>query len=514
MFLIRGDILFTMDKNQPIVENGAVVIDGSEIMGVGLYDLLRNRYPNAEERGSSKHWVLPGFVNAHNHSGIVAWPFKRGVEDKPLELWLARLFNSCLLENQIQVSKLNTLFQSYQLIRSGVTCSSDFYYGDIGEPYMGTEYGLKAHSNTGLRIVFFVVAMDQTAADNGDLEHFLHLMPKELIGKVENIGVKAQIVAYKKFEDEWKRIFRDYNGAAQRITVGIAPDGPTRCSVELLQKIKHLAGEYDTTIQMHLLETKYQKLYWKQKYGESPVMSLRKIDFLGPEVSLAHSVWLTEEDIETISETKTSVVHNPSANMRLFSGIAPVQRMVKNDVNVGLGTDGVGFSDDNDYIEEMRLAGLLQSVPGINAERISGHRLLEMATIGGAQALGLSDEIGSLRPGKKADLITIHADRMLSPYISPMQDPHDVFWKCARREDICDVFVNGELIMNNGYVTTIDIESVVASLNDWYRKIWKEREMQEQEIITVLEEAEEYIVEYFDALDDGSLESTHLYNAV
>lgn len=515
MILIRGDILLTMDQNKPIIKNGAVAINGSKIIDVGSYKTLRSKYQNAIEHGSPNHWILPGFVNAHNHSGLVAWHFKRGVKDQPLERWLAQLFNSCLLENQIHVSYLNTLFQSYQLIRSGVTCSSDFYYGDDKEPYLGTEHGLRAHFKTGLRVVFFVVAIDKSAVDNGDLEHYTHLMPNELAEKVEKIGVKAHGSTQSNFEHTWKRIFRDFNGAEQRITIGIAPDGPTRCSTELLQKIKHLADEYEAQIQMHLLETKYQKLYWNQKYGESPVRSLYKSGFLGPEVSLAHSIWLTDEDIGLLSETKASVVHNPSANMRLFSGIAPLHRMMEQNVNIAIGTDGIGFSGDNDIIEEMRLAGLLQSVPGIKAERISGKKMLEMVTLGGGKALGLDQEIGSLQPGKKADLITVRADRMLSPYTSPLHDPHDIFCTCARREDISDVYVNGDLVMNNGQVTTtIDIEDIANRLDDWFRRIWKERGSREQEIINTLEETQEHIEKFFDDLDDDSQKSTYKYNAL
>jgi cytosine/adenosine deaminase-related metal-dependent hydrolase len=308
-------------------------------------------------------------------------------------------------------------------------------------------------------------------------------------------------------------VHRDYHDPGGAINVCLGPDGPVRCTPEFLKAIKAVAREYGTGIQMHLLETKYQRLYGLREKGMPLVRYLQELGFLGPEVSFAHGIWVTGEDMDVLAGEGASIVPNPSSNLRLFDGIAPVREMLARGVNVGLGTDSFGFSDDNDYLEEIRLALLLQRVPGIEGKTISGQEVLEMATLGGARALGLSHRIGSLQVGKRADLIALSSKRMLSPFMSPLHEPQEIICQRARREDMRSVMINGQLVLEDGQLTTIDVPSVSETLGEWYAEMWSERGECERDIKGVLGEIDPFVTRFFREYDDGTLQARSMYNA-
>ena len=173
MLLLHGGIVLTMEPDQPLINNGAVVVDGTDIIAVGDYPSLRVQYPNAMIMGSEQHWILPGFVNAHHHGGVAGGSFKNGYLDRPLESHLLYLYNSHLGAGQIAMARFNTLYLNACMIRSGVTCTTDFYYGDGSAPYLGAEYGLQAYQESGMRVAFLLSARNQPAMDNGDLNLFM-----------------------------------------------------------------------------------------------------------------------------------------------------------------------------------------------------------------------------------------------------------------------------------------------------------------------------------------------------
>ncbi len=510
--IVRGGVVLTMEAEQPIIKDGGVVVQGTGIVTVGRYADLAKQYPAARVLGSEQDWILPGLVNAHCHAGMVAGSFGQGIVDLPLERWLIWLNNSHLVEGQMAVAYLNTLNQNVQLIRSGVTCTADFYYGDGSEPYLGAEHGLQAYQESGMRVAFVVSALDEPAVDNGNLEMFFHLMPDDLAERARALGPIKYNVSRERYLAAWERIHRDFDDPKGTINVLIGADGPTRCTRELLASLKAIAQERGTGIQMHLLETRYQRLHGRREKAMPLVQYLYELGFVGAEVSFAHGVWLTDEEMDLLADAGASVIHNPSANLRLFDGIAPAREMLARGVNVGLGTDNFGFSDDNDFIEEIRLAALLQRVPGIEGQAVSGQTVLEMATINGARALGLEDRIGSLRPGKRADLISVSSKRMLAPFMNPMHEPQEILWRRARREDVCNVVINGRVVMENGQLTTVDAAGTEERLRAWYGKISEERGEQEQAISELLAEADPIVTEFFRQYDDEALDTNYVYN--
>ena len=364
-----------------------------------------------------------------------------------------------------------------------------------------------------MRVAFFVGALDQPAVDNGNLEMFFQLMPDQVAQRARDLGPIPYNLSQEEYLTAWKRVYRDYHDPGGAINVCLGPDGPVRCTPEFLKAIVAVAREYGTGIQMHLLETKYQRLYGLRETGRPLVRYLQELGFLGPEVSFAHGIWVTGEDMDVLAGEGASIVPNPSSNLRLFDGIAPVREMLARGVNVGLGTDSFGFSDDNDYLEEIRLALLLQRVPGIEGKTISGQEVLEMATLGGARALGLFHRIGSLAPGKRADLIALSSKRMLSPFMSPLHEPQQILCQRARREDMRYVMINGRLVLEDGQLTTIDAPSVAEALGEWYAEMWSERGECEKDIKGVLGEIDPLVNRFFGEYDDGTLQARSMYNA-
>lgn len=180
MILIHGGVILTMEPDQPVITNGAVAVERSDIVAVGSYAELSQRYPTAQVIGSDHHWVLPGLVNAHHHGGWAGGCYRIGFVDRPLERLLLYLYNTCLASGQGDMAHPNTLWLNAQLIRSGVTCTADFYYGDGSEPYLGAEHGLRAYQESGLRVAFMLSARNQPSVDNGDLDLFMHLFPPEV----------------------------------------------------------------------------------------------------------------------------------------------------------------------------------------------------------------------------------------------------------------------------------------------------------------------------------------------
>ena len=339
------------------------------------------------------------------------------------------------------------------------------------------------------------------------------IFPPELAKKAEAFSQNYHVIPEEQFLTGWQKVYQDFHDSDGTINIFIGPDGPTRCTPEFLAAIKAAAREGNTGIQMHALETKYQMLHGRREKGKSLIQYLYELDFLGPEVSLAHAIWLNTDDMNLVAETGTSIAHNASSNLRLFDGIAPVQTMLAHGVNVALGTDSFGFSDDNDFVEEIRLAALLQRKPGIDEQGLSGQTILEMATINGARALGMAERTGSLKPGKRADVITVSSQRICAPFMNPLYSPQELFWRRARREDVCDVLINGQVVLENGQLTTIDLPTVEAELSNWYTQLWAERGEQEQTTMKTLLEIDEVIKDFFRQYDEERLPTDYVYNA-
>ena len=244
----------------------------------------------------------------------------------------------------------------------------------------------------------------------------------------------------------------------------LSPINLPRCSDDFLRSVKEHALSYRTGIHIHLQETIYQRMYSESRFGKTPLAHLRDLEFLGPDVSCAHGVWLTDTDIDILAETGTCVCHNASSNLRLKSGVAPVNALNAKGVTVAIGIDEAGLNDDNDILQEMRLVQKLHRVPGMGTPSPTSHQVLQMATANGAQATLFADRIGSLEIGKRADIVLINLTHITEPYLDPNTNIVDAILYRGRGLDVDTVIVDGEVLMRNRNFTKVDQAAITAEL--------------------------------------------------
>ena len=256
-------------------------------------------------------------------------------------------------------------------------------------------------------------------------------------------------------------LWRSYRGH-ERIDVWYAPPGPQWVSDTFMQRIAERAEAQDTGVQTHVSESLYEMLHGPLCYGKPTIRHLFDLGVLGPRFSIAHGVRLTEPEIELMAETGAAVSHNPSSNLRLRAGIAPLNAMLANGVTVGLGMDGTTINDDEDYFDEMRLAMRLHRTPRFDGPAPEPKQVLEMATAGGARLMRRDDMLGAIAPERAADLVLVSLDRIAWPWIAPEADPRELLLMRAGAGDVDTVLVGGEVVLRDGRPTRFDLDEVAA----------------------------------------------------
>jgi len=495
--LVRGKWIVAGSGNgRKIIKNGAVLIEDGTIRAIGNYEKISKEYRYDYELGSEYSAVIPGLVNSHNHGrGLSA--FQGGVSDAPLELWLPDLFNS--YETDIY---WDTLLAAFNMISKGTTtvlchwCERDpadpMYREDL-------EKSISAFLKSGLRVAIAPVIHDQNKYTYSDESKILSKLPgymKEEI--VSNVEDSSRIKKYFHTITEMKNKYCQN----EKLTFQYGPNGVQWCSDDLLVQIRDKMTQNKMRVHLHLLETKYQREYSKQHFGVSTISHLEDIGFLGENTSLAHCVWLSTNDIEIISQTGVTCIHNPSSNLRLYSGIAPILALLEKDVKVALGTDSTALNDDDDIIQEMRLCWLLHRLPNIRTRGITSSEILDMATTHGATAAGFGDLIGGIEVGKKADMVLLETRRAIVPYLSLRIPPLDFLLQRITHDDVKTVIVDGHVVYENGLHRDCDPANIVAEL----RKSVKESPSKKADAVTRLkqllkehyenEELEEYQIKY------------------
>ena len=253
------------------------------------------------------------------------------------------------------------------------------------------------------------------------------------------------------------------------VRILLSPSGYHWTTEDSLKRIVDTARGNNMGIHTHVLETVYQRIYASRTTGQSPVQRLADIGMAGPGVSYAHCVWVTEDDIRILAETGTAVSHNASSNLRLHSGIAPVRALLDAGVTAGVGTDSVGINDDDDLLQEIGLSQRLHRVPGLDNRHVTAGELLHMATLGGAKALTLDDHIGSLEPGKRADIVMLNWDRVSYPYLDSELDVLDVLITRARGRDVRTVLIDGRVVYDNGEYPMLNVPAITMQVQERLR---------------------------------------------
>jgi cytosine/adenosine deaminase-related metal-dependent hydrolase len=366
----------------------------------------------------------------------------------PLELNLLQLRRRRLPPLSEEEERDHTLWNAQALLRTGVTTVVDCFSGEPSLPDFGLSVALDAYLESGIRVAMCIRCSDRASFTYQDDEEFLRHVPP---AAAELARSKSRPFDARRFFEVCESVARHYDGRDDRVRLGYGPTGEQWCSDTLLDKIRDIADDRGAPVQIHLLESSLQVKAALDRHGSSPVDRLRARDFLGPTISLAHAVWVTRSDIETIRDAGSVLVNNPGSNLRYGSGIAPVSAMRDLGCAVGLGLDGNGFEPVPDMIKEMRLAMLIQRLPGWGHRALSATDVLTMATAGGAGAAAMPLSVGVLETGAAADLVLVDRHRLaMSPYGDSDAGPAELLINAGGADAIDSVIVGGRLVMTSG----------------------------------------------------------------
>jgi len=432
--LITGGTVVTMDADRRIIENGYVIVKGDAIVAVGEG---LPRMPNGpiftkqtiEAKGAL---VLPGFINGHTH---VPMTLLRGLhDDVTLDDWLRKYIFPAEAKNVTEdFVRWGTRLAAAEQIRSGVTTFADMYYFE--------DAVAEETKAAGMRGVLGETFLDFPAPDN---------------------KTNAAMLEYTEtFLKRWQN--------DPLIHAAVAPHSIYTCSLKTLQDSATLARKYHAPILIHVAEMKKELDDSLKQNGLTPVQYLEKLGILGPDVLAAHCIFVDEKDRKILADRQVGCVHNPSSNMMLASGVAPVIEERAAGIAVGLGTDGpAGSNNDLDLMEEMDLAAKLQKITKMDPRALGAKSVVEMATIEGAKALHMEKQIGSLEAGKKADIILIGLDE---PNAVPMYDVYAQLAYALKSSDVETVVIGGRVVMRNKKLLTLNEPEIIAKAREYGKKI-------------------------------------------
>jgi 5-methylthioadenosine/S-adenosylhomocysteine deaminase len=430
--IVSGGTVVTMDRLRAIVEDGAVVIKGDTILEVGSRAELEGKYRAAQTIDARGTLVLPGFVNGHTHVPMTLF---RGLhDDVTLDEWLHKYIFPAEAKNvDEEFVRWGTRLAAAEQIRSGITTFADMYYFE--------DVVAEETKAAGMRGVLGETFIDFPAPDNKS---------------------EAEMLAYtEKFLKRWQ--------GDPLIQAAPAPHSIYTCSRKTLQDSAALARKYQAPILIHMAEMKKEWEDSEKQNGMSPVGYLNSIGVLGPDVVAAHCIYVDETDRELLAQKQVGCVHNPSSNMMLASGVSPVPELRAAGVAVGLGTDGpAGSNNDLDLMEEMDLAAKLAKITKMSPTALNAKAVVEMATIDGAKALHMDKEIGSLEPGKKADLILISLDE---PNAVPMYDIYAQLAYALKASDVETVVIGGKVVMRDRKLLTVNEEQAIQKAREYKKTI-------------------------------------------
>jgi cytosine/adenosine deaminase-related metal-dependent hydrolase len=442
-----------------IVEDGALYVSGKNIIEVGRYRDLKLAYPTATVVGSSRFWLLPGFVNAHQHGrGLTA--FQLGGRDDCFEISRFAPDPPASVEPY-----MDTLYGCMRMIEAGITTCMH-YNSSRGPSFYETDVRerMRAYQDSGVRVSFGLDIRDRNHLVYGD-DEFIQQLPSPLRENVAEKLAKSRTVAADGYFPLVKKLV-DSLAAPQteRIKLFLTPAGPQWCSEDLLRAIRREADERDLGIQIHVSETKYQRAFFARAYNKTAIDWLNDLEFLSPRVSIAHGVWLNQNDLRAVAGRGCGIVHNPSSNLRLRSGIAPLPLFYQAGIRLALGLDSSALNDDSDMLQEMRLAANLQRIPGHSAGLVPLNEIFKMATTYGMGLLRWSEIAGTLEPGKQADLILLDARDLQRPYLDPRHNPIDTLVYRGKCAAVDTVMVGGEILYQGKKHKRIDAKTLHKQL--------------------------------------------------
>ena len=409
----------------------ALLIDAGRVVAMLPCAEASRSFAERERVVLPNHALMPGMINAHTHAAMSLF---RGIaEDVPLQVWLEQLIWP--REARFVTPEFiydGTLLAAIEMLKGGVTCFNDMYFYPAA--------AARASLDAGIRSMLGIVVLDFPTPYAAHPDAYLE----------EGFAVRDE--------------FRSTPG----LYFALAPHAPYTVSDPVWEKIVMYARELQLPIHTHVAETAQEVAQSRKQYGETPLHRLHRLGATGPGLTAVHAVHLDEADIELLATHGGSVAHCPISNMKLASGIAPIADLTRRGVNVALGTDSAASANRLDILGEMRTASLLAKVATSDAAVLNAPQALTMATLGGARALGLDDHLGSLLPGKDADVVAID---LSAPDVRPCYDILSHLVHVAGSERVSDVWIRGRRVLADRTLTTIDEASLLARTNLWQERL-------------------------------------------
>ncbi len=389
--------------------------------------------------------LLPGFVNAHTHSSEM---WLRGlIPPFPLELWLAELYDFPLLTpEQVYLSALGTAGET---LLSGGTTVVDHLVLIPHQELDTVAAAVRGYQEIGIRAFIAPLIQDLPLSMGIPAAGTTPTHEPFFCSTASTLELMATVI--KQFHDP-----------ESGIHIAVAPTGPQLCTDALFTGCMELSDKYDLCRHSHLLETKVQQKLAQERYGCSAVQYLQNLGYLSDRTSLAHCVWLNDQDITILAQTQSTVVHNPLSNLRLGSGIAPILKYRQAGVNVAFACDGASSNDSQDLLEAIKIGSILHNVTNADYRHwITPRQGVEMASLGGAKGLNMADEVGSLEVGKKADLVMYNLKNLS---LLPRTDPIGLLVLGRPSNVVSNAWVNGKQIVADGEIVTIDVRELQQEL--------------------------------------------------
>jgi len=441
MILIKNGYVITMDPQRNVFTKGAVAVEGTEIVETGISEDLEKKYGDAEILDAGGKAVLPGLIDAHTHLYQILF---RGLGD---DLSLSEWLKECIWPLSYNLTRDDSytaaLLASLEMIKTGTTTFADSHY--INRDKNCHDGIAQAVSETGIRGVLGRATVDAFPTP----EAF-----RETVGEAER---------------EAARVIEKYNNTADgRITVRVEPLNETLASDEMIKAMRGISRQYGVGMNMHLAETIQRVQSARDNYGMSSVEYLNDIGILGPDLLLAHCCWISNKEIQLLKNTRTKVVHNSVSNQYLADGVAPVPAMLKNGVVVTIGADGAASNNNQDMFGVMKAAALLHKLNEYDPQALTANKVLEMATIDAALALGMETSIGSLEKGKKADIILLDINR---PEMTPSLSVVSNLVYSTTGDAVDTVMIDGRIVMEKRELVTANEQQIITKANSVVRDL-------------------------------------------
>lgn len=434
--ILSNAVVVSMDKHSRVIPKGAIAVGGDSVAAVGLTAELVEKFPSAEVVDCGGKALIPGLINAHTHAPMT---LLRGLaDDRRLDVWLMGYMMPVEREfTSPDFCDLGTRLACAELIRSGVTCFADMYYFEHAVA--------EAAAQVGMRAICAQTVMKYPTPDAASYEDALS--------------------AAREFIAEWK----DH----ALVVPSVAPHAPYTTTPEILRMCTSLATEFDVPLLIHISETLQEAEEWRDKYEMPIVPWVKKLGLFQAKVLAAHCVHVDDGEIRTLEHVGAGVAHNPSSNLKLASGFAPIAEMLEEGLNVGIGTDGPASNNALDMFEEMRLATFIAKGISSDPTALPARQVFDMATRMGARALHIGHLTGSLEPGKRADLALVELNT-LHNLPSFEREPDAIYARlvyAAKANDVTDVMVNGQWLMRDRELLTLDEGQIQRDAGEYAKRI-------------------------------------------